>query len=84
MSECSLFNGWKFNDNVVEPKCKVSGQLQYADKRIDETLNEKLLFVRRHILHDLLPMCFTFGPEHGIVDGLNVSMEALMHSTLFS
>lgn len=54
-------------------------------KEID-TLHEKLLFVKRHILHDiLLPTCSTFGPELEIVDGLNVSNGLLMHiSTVFS
>lgn len=31
-----------------------------------DTLLEIWLFVRRHILHDILPICFTtFSPEHG-------------------
>lgn len=48
-------------------------------KAID-MLHEKLLFVRRHILHDILPICSTFSPEHEIVDGLNVSNGLLMHA----
>lgn len=82
-----MHNGWKPNDELLTAGvhgCKVSSQLHYADERIKmkaiDMLHEKLLFVRRHILHDILPICSTFSPEHEIVDGLNVSNGMLMHT----
>lgn len=84
-------SGWKPSaemftacTNIGVHVLSICAILHYADERIEikaiNSFNEKLLFVRRHISHDIQPICSTFTPENGIVDGLNVSNGMLMHT----